>query len=199
MWGQRSNPVIYGREMSSRAEKAMFKAEETVKKAEAEWSNAVEVEQEAWKIVNYFQKVWDIEHPEQKGYWFDDQNWRKAEKMAMRKYLAQRALKAKIVEAKAFFALKKRQWQDFLVRDEKRIKHCSCGERDNSRMVLCDECLHWVHLSCANLTEEEAVALPEFACSACIVKEIKAGVENLICHEAGEIDSDGNEVSDKDE
>jgi len=199
MWGQRSNPVIYGREMSSRAEKAMFKAEETVKKAEAEWSNAVEVEQEAWKIVNYFQKVWDIEHPEQKGYWFDDRNWRKAEKMALTKYFAQRNLKTKIVEAKAFFALKKRQWQDFLVRDERRIKHCSCGKRDNSAMVQCDECHNWVHLSCANLTEEEAVALLEFSCSACIVKEIKVGAENLIRHEAGEIDSDGNEVSDKDE
>ena len=75
MRGQRSNPVIYGREMSSRAEKAMFKAEETVKKAEAEWSKAVEVEKEAWKIVDYFQKVWDTEHPEKKGYWFND--WHK--------------------------------------------------------------------------------------------------------------------------
>ena len=189
--------------MSSRSEKAMFKAEEAVKKAEAEWSNAVKVEQEAWKIVNYFQKVWDIEHPEQKGYWFDDRNWRKAEKMAMRKYFAQRNLKTKIVEAKAFFELKQRQWQDFLVRDERRIKHCSCGERDNSRMVLCDECFHWVHLSCANLTEEEAVALPMYECSACFskyqAKAIASVMEDFIRHKAGEIDSDGNEVSDKEE
>ena len=189
--------------MSSRSEKAMFKAEEAVKKAEAEWSKAEKVEQEAWKIVNYFQKKWDTEHPEQKGYWFDDRNWRKAEKMAMRKYFAQRNLKTKIVEAKVFFELKKRQWQDFLVRDEKRIKHCSCGERDNSRMVLCDECLHWAHLSCANLTEEEAVALPMYECPACFsknqAKEIARVMEDFIRHEAGEIDSDGNEVSDKDE
>ena len=180
--------------MSSRSENAMFKAEAALKAAEAEWSKAVKVEQEAWKIVNYFQKKWDDEHPNNKGYWFDDRNWRKAEKMALTKYFAQRALKKKIDEAKAFFELKKRQWQDFLVRDEKRIKHCSCGKRDNSAMVLCDECLHWVHLSCANLTEEEAQAAEEYHCASCCLAEVKAYAEAFIRHEAGEIDDDGGSV-----
>jgi len=200
----RSNPVIYvryAREMSSRAEKAMFKAEEALKAAKAEWSKAVKVEQEAWKIVNYFQKKWDDEHPNNKGYWFDNRNWRKAEKMALTKYATQRALKKKIDEAQTFFELKQRQWQDFLVRDEKRIKHCSCGERDNSAMVKCDECFHWVHLSCAGLTEEEAVALPEYECPACFSKnqavEIAKAMEDYLRHEAGEIDDDSNEVLDE--
>ena len=117
--------------------------------------------------------------------------------MALTKSAAQRALKKKIVETQTFFELKQRQWQDFLVRDEKRIKHCSCGERDNSAMVKCDECFHWVHLSCAGLTEEEAVALPEFTCSACIVKEIKAGADDFIRYEAGEIDDDGISLTDE--
>ena len=184
--------------MSSRAENSMNKAEEAVKTAKAEWSQAVKIEQEAWKIVEYFQKVWDMDHPEQKGYWFDDRNWRKAEKMAMNMNISQLALEKKLGKAKAFFELKQRQWQDFLVRDEKRIKHCSCGERDNSAMVQCEDCFHWVHLSCAGLTEEEAQALPEYECPACFSKnqavEIAKAMEDYLRHEAGEIDDDGNEV-----
>jgi len=177
----------------------MFKAEEALKKVEAEWSVVEKEERAAWAIVLSFQKKWDIEHPDQKGGLWRDKRFLIAEKMALSWKVTRYAMEKKVRKANAFFELKQRQWQDFLVRDEKRIKHCFCGERDNSRMVMCDECFHWIHLSCANLTEEEAVALPEFACSACIVKEIKAGVEDLIRHEAGEIDSDGNEVSDKDE
>ena len=181
-------------EMSSRSENAMFKAEAALKAAEAAWSVAEKTEREAWAIVHYFEKKWDDEHPDKKGYWFDDRNWRKAEKMAMKKYYAEREMKKRIVEAKTLCALKHRQWQDFLVRDERRIKHCPCGERDNSAMVQCDECHNWVHLSCARLTEEEAQAAEEYHCAACCLAEVKAYADAFIRHEAGEIDDDGGSV-----
>ena len=187
--------------MSSRSEKAMFKAEAALKKANADWSIAEKEERAAWKIVWSFEKAWNDKHPDQKGGWWRDKSFLIAEKMAMTKNGIQQALKKKIDEAQTFFTLKQRQWQDFLVRDEKRIKHCSCGERDNSAMVKCDECFHWVHLSCAGLTEEEAQALPEYECPACFSKnqavEIAKAMENYLRHEAGEIDDDGNEVLDE--
>jgi PHD-finger len=196
------NTIIYKKEMS-RSEKAMFKAEEALKKVEAEWSVVEKEEQAAWSIVWSFEKAWNVEHPDQKGGWWRDKRFLIAEKMAMTKNMTRHAMEKNLRKAKTFFELKQRQWQDFLVRDEKRIKHCSCGERDNSRMVLCDECFHWVHLSCANLTEEEAVALPMYECSACFskyqAKAIASVMEDFIRHQAGEIDSDGNEVLDKEE
>lgn len=180
--------------MSSRSENAMFKAEAALKAAEAEWNKAVKVKEEAWKIVNYFQKKWDDEHPEKKGYWFADRNYRKAGKMAMTKTGTMYELRGKLREATTFFELKQRQWQDFLVRDEYRIKHCSCGKRDNSAMVQCDDCDHWVHLSCANLTEEQAQEAAGYHCASCCLAEIKSFAEAFIRHEAGEIDNEGESV-----
>ena len=200
-WNQcgasKSNPVIYKREMSSRSEKAMFKAEEALKKVKAEWSIAEKEERAAWAIVWSFEKAWNLEHPDQKGGWWRDKRFLIAEKMAMTKNGTQQALKKKIDEAKTFFELKQRQWQDFLVRDSQRIRHCSCGERDNSAMVQCEECDNWVHLSCAGLTEEEAQEEAEYHCASCCLVEIKKFAEDFIRHEAGEIDNDGTEVSDE--
>jgi hypothetical protein len=179
----------------SRFETAMFKAEEALKKVEAEWSVAEKEERAAWTIVWSFEKAWNEEHPDKKGGWWCDKRFLIAFDMAMTKNVTQLALDKKLRKAKTFFELKQRQWQDFLLRDSKRIKHCSCGKSDNSAMVQCDECDNWVHLICAGLTEKKARDLPEFICLSCEVKEIKKFAEDFIRHEAGEIDDDGNEVS----
>jgi hypothetical protein len=179
----------------SRFEKAMIKAEEALKKVEAEWSVAEKEERAAWTIVWSFEKAWNDEHPDKKGGWWCDKRFLIAFDMAMTKNVTQLALDKKLRKAKTFFELKQRQWQDFLLRDSRRLKHCSCGERDNSAMVQCDECSNWTHLSCADLTELEAQTLPEFICLSCEVKDIKKFAEDFIRHEAGEIDDDGNEVS----
>ena len=179
----------------SRFEKAMFKAEKALKEVEAEWSVAEKEERAAWKIVWSFEKAWNEEHPDQKGGWWRDKRYLIAEKMAMTKNVTQRALDKKLRVAKSFFELKQRQWQDFLLRDSKRIKHCSCGKSDNSAMVQCDECDNWVHLSCANLTEEEAQEAAEYQCASCCLAEIKKFAEDFIRHEAGEIDDDGQSRS----
>ena len=178
----------------SRAEKAMFKAEAALKKVEAEWSVAEREERAAWTIVWSFEKAWNEEHPDQKGGWWRDKRFLTAEKMAMTKNMTRHAMEKNLRKAKAFFELKQRQWQDFLVRDEKRRKHCSCGDRDNSAMVQCDECYNWIHLKCAALTEEEAQALPEYICGGCEVVDLKKFMADFIRHEAGEIDDDGNSV-----
>jgi hypothetical protein len=179
----------------SRSEKAMFKAEATLKKVEAEWSSADKEERAAWTIVWSFEKAWNEEHPDQKGGWWRDKRFLTAEKMAMTKNVSQLALDKKLRKAKTFFELKQRQWQDFLLRDSKRIKHCSCGKSDNSAMVQCDECDNWVHLSCANMTEEEAQEASDYMCSSCCLVEIKKFAADFIRYEAGEIDNDGNSVS----
>ena len=179
----------------SRFEKAMFKAEAALKKVEAEWSVAEKEERAAWTIAWSFEKAWNEEHPDQKGGWWRDKRYLIAEKMAMTKNVTQRALDKKLRVAKAFFELKQRQWQDFLLRDSKRIKHCSCGQRDNSAMVQCDECDNWIHFSCANLTEEQAQEATEYHCASCCLSEIKKFAENFIRHEAGEINDDGHSVS----
>jgi hypothetical protein len=113
----------------------------------------------------------------------------------MTKNLTQLALDKNLRKAKVFFELKQRQWQDFLLRDSKRIKHCPCGKSDNSTMVQCDDCDNWVHLSCANLTEEEAQAASDYMCSACCLAEVKKFAADFIRHEAGEIDDLGNEIA----
>jgi hypothetical protein len=179
----------------SRFEKAMFNAEEALKTVEAEWSVAEKEERAAWTIVWSFEKAWNEEHPDKKGGWWCDKRFLIAFDMAMTKNVTQLALAKKLRKAKTFFELKQRQWQDFLLRDSKRLKHCACGKSDNSAMVQCDECNNWTHLSCAKMTELEAQALPEFICLSCEVKEIKKFAEDFIRHEAGEIDDDGNEVS----
>jgi hypothetical protein len=179
----------------SRSEKAMFKAEATLKKVEAEWSSADKEERAAWSILYSFEKAWNIKHPDQKYCWYTDPIWQKAEKVAMKKYTIQRDLKKDLQVANTFFELKQRQWQDFLLRDSKRIKHCSCGKSDNSAMVQCDECFNWVHLSCVNMTEEEAQEASDYMCSSCCLVEIKKFAADFIRYEAGEIDNDGNSVS----
>ena len=183
--------------MTSRAEKAMFKAEAALKKVEAEWSIADKEERAAWTIVWSFEKAWNEEHPDQKGGWWRDKRFLIAEKMAMTKNMTRLALEKNLRKAKAFFELKQRQWQDFLLRDEKRIKHCSCGERDNLAMVQCDKCSNWIHLKCANMTEEEAQDMPEFICTSCTADALKKFANDFIRHEAGEIDDDGNSVQDE--
>ena len=180
----------------SRAENAMFKAEAALKKVEAAWSIAEKEELAAWKIVWSFEKAWNEEHPDQKGGWWRDKRFLTAEKMAMTKNMTQYAMEKNVRKAKAFFELKQRQWQDFLLRDEKRIKHC-CGDRDNSAMVQCDKCYNWIHLKCAALTEEEAQALPEYICGECEVVDLKKFATDFIRHEAGEIDDDGNSVAEE--
>ena len=179
----------------SRAENAMFKAEAALKKVEAEWSIAEKEERAAWTIVWSFEKAWNEEHPDQKGGWWRDKRFLTAEKMAMTKNVTQLALDKKLRAAKLFFELKQRQWQDFLLRDEKRHKHCSCGDRDNSAMVQCDECYNWIHLKCANMTEEEAQEASDYTCASCCFAEVKKFAEDFIRYEAGEIDDDGNSVS----
>jgi hypothetical protein len=178
----------------SRYEKAMFKAEAALKKVEAEWSVAEKEERAAWTIVWSFEKTWNEEHPDQKGGWWRDTRFLIAEKMAITKNVTQLALDKNLRKAKAFFELKQRQWQDFLLRDSKRIKHCPCGKSDNTAMVQCDDCDNWVHLSCANLTEEEARAASDFMCSSCCLVEVKKFAADFIRYEAGEIDDLGNEV-----
>ena len=179
----------------SRSEKAMFKAEVALNAAKAEWSIAEKEERAAWTIVWSFEKAWNEEHPDQKGGWWRDKRFLTAEKMAMTKNVTQLAMDKKLRAAKVFFELKQRQWQDFLLRDSKRIKHCSCGQRDNSAMVQCDECDNWVHLSCANMTEKEAQEASEYTCASCCLAEIKKFAADFIRYEAGEIDDDGNSVS----
>ena len=179
----------------SRAEKAMFKAEVALNAAKAEWSIAEKEERAAWTIVWSFEKAWNEEHPDQKGGWWRDKRFLIAEKVAMEKNSVQEILKKKIWKANVFFELKKRQWQDFLVRDEKRIKHCFCGDRDNSAMVQCDKCYNWIHLKCANMTEEEAQEASEYICGGCEVVDLKKFAADFIRYEAGEIDDDGNSVS----
>ena len=183
--------------MTSRAEKAMFKAEAALKKVEAEWSIADKEERAAWTIVWSFEKAWNEEHPDQKGGWWRDKRFLIAEKMAMTKNMTRLALEKNLRKAKEFFDLKKRQWQDFLLRDSYRIKHCSCGERDNSAMVQCDKCSNWIHLKCANMTEEEAQEASDYMCKLCCLAEIKKFAQDYIRHEAGEIDDDGNSVQDE--
>ena len=179
----------------SRAEKAMFKAEVALNAAKAEWSIAEKEERAAWTIVWSFEKAWNEKHPDQKGGWWRDNRFLIAEKMAMTKNVTQLAMDKKLRAAKIFFELKKRQWQDFLLRDSKRIKHCSCGKSDNSAMVQCDECDNWVHLSCANMTEKEAQEASEYTCASCCFAEIKKFAADFIRYEAGEIDDDGNSIS----
>ena len=179
----------------SRFEKAMFNAEEVLKTIEAEWSIAEKEERAAWTIVWSFEKAWNEEHPDKKGGWWADKRFLIAFEMAMSKNVTQLALDKKLRKAKTFFELKQRQWQDFLLRDSKRIKHCSCGKSDNSAMVQCDKCDNWVHLSCANMTEEEAQEAAEYQCASCCLAEIKKFAADFIRHEAGEIDDDGQSVS----
>jgi hypothetical protein len=175
----------------------MFKAEAALKKLEAELSIANTEEQTAWKIVWSFEKEWNEKYPDQKGGWWRDKRFRKAEKMAMSKTGTMYEMRWKVKEASLFFELKQRQWQDFLLRDSKRIRHCSCGKRDNSAMVQCNDCFHWVHLSCANMTEQQAQEAEGYHCASCCLAEIKAFAEAFIRHEAKEIDDDGNEVPDE--
>ena len=179
----------------SRAEKAMFKAEVALNAAKAEWSIAEKEERAAWTIVWSFEKAWNEEHPDMKGGWWRDKRFLTAEKMAMTKNVTQLAMDKKLRAAKAFFELKQRQWQDFLLRDSKRIKHCSCGQRDNYAMVQCDECDNWIHLKCANMTEEEAQEASDYTCASCCFAEVKKFAEDFIRYEAGEIDDEGNSVS----
>jgi len=179
----------------SRSEKAMFRAEAALKKVEAEWSIAEKEELAAWKIVWSFEKTWDVEHPDQKGGWWRDKSFCIAEKMAITKNVTRYAIEKNLRKAKDLFELKQRQWQDFLLRDSKRIKHCPCGKRDNYAMVQCDDCNHWVHLSCANLTEEQAQEAAGYHCAPCCLAEVKKFAADFIRYEAGEIDDDGHSVS----
>jgi hypothetical protein len=174
----------------------MFKAETILKASKIVHEETHADETASWVHVFAYQKKWAQTYPNDKYGSSKAREFKRLQESAVKAHIARDNAYKKYWKNYDFFELKKRQWQDFLVRDEKRIKHCSCGMRDNSRMVQCDDCFNWVHLTCAALTEEQAQALPEFICSECYVKEIKDTAENFIRHEAGEIDDDGNEVPD---
>ena len=183
----------------SRYEKAMNKAEKIEKAAKVEWEN-YNAEYEAICKEHYaFANKWQKEHPENKWGYNNEKSYKDTGKQISEKYNERSAAAKRYWTAELNFELKYRQWQDFLVRDSKRLKHCSCGKSDNSAMVQCDECDNWVHLICAGLTEKEAQALPEFICSSCQFQQIKKFAEDFIAYEAGEIDSDGNEVDTENE
>ena len=180
--------------MSSRAEKAMFKAEVALKKSKKAYEEAHLDETAAWVLVFGYKKKWASEYPDDKFGYCRHRNYTNLEKSGMAAYNKRMEILKKVKKDTAFFELKQRQWQDFLVRDSYRIKHCSCGERDNSAMVQCNECFNWTHLKCANLTEEEAQDMPEFICTSCTANALKKFAADFIRHEAGEIDDWGNEI-----
>ena len=187
--------------MSSRHEKAMFKAEKLFKIATAEHITVDTEYNSICKEQYAISDKWRKEHPENIWGYNNEPSYKATGKKVAVKYNERTAAAKRYYTTKLNFELKQRQWQDFLLRDSQRIRHCSCGERDNSAMVQCDECDKWVHLTCANLTEKEARALDKYECPACFSKiqavEIAAAMEAFIRHEAGEIDDDGNEVPDK--
>jgi len=180
--------------MSSRSEKAMFKAEGFLKESKKVFDETHTAEIVSWSIVAAHQKKWAETYPNDKYGYNNTREFKFLQNSAVEAHIAKDKAYKKYWKNYDFFELKKRQWQDFLVRDEKRIRHCSCGERDSSTMVKCDECFHWVHLTCAGLTEDEAQALPEYICFKCQVANVETFAEEFIRHEAGEIDSDGNEI-----
>jgi hypothetical protein len=185
--------------MSSRSEKAMFKAEQIFKESKKAYENAHTDETASWVLVFDYQKKWAETYSNDKfGFW-KIRAHKSLYESAVTSNIKRMAALKKLHKDQVFFELKQRQWQDFLVRDEKRIKHCSCGERDNSAMVQCDDCFHWVHLSCANLTEEQAQEAEGYCCASCCLAEIKAFAEAFICHEGGEIDDDGVSVASSEE
>jgi len=180
--------------MSSRSEIAMFKAEAILKESKKVYEETHTNETASWVLVFAYQKKWAETYPNDKYGYNNAREFKRLQDSAVKAHIERADAHKKYWKNQDFFELKKRQWQDFLVRDEKRIRHCSCGQRDNSRMVQCDECFHWVHLTCAGLTEDEAQDLPEYICFKCQVANVKTFAEEFIRHEAGEIDSDGNEV-----
>jgi len=183
--------------MSSRSEKAMFKAEQIFKESKKIYEETYIDETASWALVFAYQKKWADENPNDKfGYW-NSREYKRLQNSAIKANVSRLDAHKKHWKNYDFFELKKRQWQDFLVRDEKRIKHCSCGERDNSAMVQCNDCFHWVHLKCADLTEKEAQEMPEFICTSCMANTLKKFADDFIRHEAGEIDDDGNSVQDE--
>jgi len=179
----------------SRYENAMFKAEGIFKESKKILEETHTDETASWCLVFAYQKKWAETYPNDKqGYW-NAREYKDLQNSAIKAHLARMNAHKKHWKNHDFFELKKRQWQDFLLRDSKRIKHCACGKSDNSAMVQCDECDNWVHLKCANLTEEEAQKASEYICSACCLAEIKKFAEDFIRHEAEEIDDDGHSVS----
>jgi hypothetical protein len=172
----------------------MFKAEQIFKESKKIHEEAYIDETASWALVFAYQKKWAEDYPNDKyGYW-NSREYKRLQNSAIKANVARLDAHKKHWKNYDFFELKQRQWQDFLLRDSKRIKHCPCGKNDNSAMVQCDECNNWIHLSCANLTEEEAREASDFMCSSCCLVEVKKFADDFICHEAGEIDDDGNEV-----
>ena len=178
----------------SRYEKAMFKAEQIFKESKKIYEEAYTNETASWVLVFAYQKKWAEENPNDKYAFNSQRDYNNLLKIACKNHTIKDDAYKKYWKNYDFFELKQRQWQDFLLRDAKRIRHCPCGKSDNSAMVQCDDCDKWVHLSCANLTEEEAQAASDYMCSACCLAEVKKFADDFIRHEAGEIDDCGNEV-----
>jgi hypothetical protein len=172
----------------------MFKAEVALKESKKAYEEAHISETASWVLVFGYEKKWAEINPEDKfGYWkirAHNTLLESANKACLKRMVAQK----KLNKDQEFFELKQRQWQDFLVRDSYRIKHCPCKSSDNSAMVQCDECFHWIHLKCADLTEKEAQEMPEFICTSCTADALKKFANDFIRHEAGEIDDWGNEI-----
>jgi len=180
--------------MSSRSEKAMFKAEKIFNESKKIYEETHNNETALWILVFAYQKKWVEDYPNDKYGYCNSREYKRLQRSAVSAHLARMDAHKKHWKNYDLLELKKRQWQDFLVRDAKRIKHCSCGERDNSAMVQCNDCFHWVHLICAGLTEKEAQDLPEFICTSCMANILIKFSDDFIHHEAGEIDDSGNEI-----
>jgi PHD-finger len=178
----------------SRYEKAMFKAEVALKESKKAYQEAILDETASWVLVFAYQKKWASEYPDDKFGYCRRRNYKNLEKSGVASYNKKMEILQKVKKDTEFFDLKKRQWQDFLLRDSYKIKHCPCKSRDNSAMVQCDKCSNWTHLKCANLTEKEAQEMPEFICSSCTADALKKFANDFIRHEAGEIDDWGNEI-----
>ena len=178
----------------SRSEKAMFKAEQILKESKKAYEEAHTDETASWVLVFSYQKKWAEENPNDKYGYYKIRAYKNLQEYAIKANIIRMTLQKKLNKDQEFFDLKKRQWQDFLLRDSYRIKHCPCKSSDNSAMVQCDECFNWTHLKCANLTEKEAQEMQEFICTSCTADALKKFAADFIRHEAGEIDDWGNEI-----
>jgi len=58
-------------------------------------------------------------------------------------------------------------WQTAAPFVQKKPKPCYCGQELEQMTIQCDKCQRWIHLSCAKLSEKQAVLLESFVCSKC--------------------------------
>lgn len=53
-------------------------------------------------------------------------------------------------------------------RHEQARQRCFCGTKSNNKMVLCETCHEWYHLSCVGLTEDKAEGEQNWQCGYCV-------------------------------